>query len=141
MPRTARRRRGKESTSGYFRTIFEERPDLLQGQSNEELINRWMADHPGHTEKQLRKTKANLANLKSVLRKQARQGKGIGRGRPSAVAGMVATPSARRSPMEHLEEHIDECLTEARNLDREGLESIIKLLRRARNEVVWKMGQ
>lgn len=140
MPRTARRR-GKESTSGYFRTIFEERPELLEGKSNEELINRWMADHPTHTEKQLRKTKANLANLKSVLRKQSRQGKGIGRGRPSASSGMVATPSVRRSPMEHLEEHIDECLTEARNLDREGLESIIKLLRRARNEVVWKMGQ
>jgi len=141
MPRTAGRRRGKESTSGYFRTIFEERPELLEGKSNEELINRWMADHPNHTEKQLRKTKANLANLKSVLRKQTRQGKGIGRGRPAAVSGMAANPTVRRSPMEHLEEHIDECLTEARNLDREGLESIIKLLRRARNEVVWKMGQ
>jgi hypothetical protein len=43
--------------------------------------------------------------------------------------------------LEALEELIDDCLSLAKHLDREGLESIIKLLRRARNEVVWKMGQ
>ena len=40
-----------------------------------------------------------------------------------------------------LEEQIDECLIAARMLDPEGLESIIQHLRRARNEVVWKIGQ
>jgi hypothetical protein len=29
----------------------------------------------------------------------------------------------------------------AKHLDREGLGEVIRLLRRARNEVVWKMGQ
>jgi hypothetical protein len=29
----------------------------------------------------------------------------------------------------------------ARHMDREGLASVIGLLRRARNEVVWKLGQ
>jgi hypothetical protein len=32
-------------------------------------------------------------------------------------------------------------LTLAKNLDREGLANVIGLLRRARNEVVWKMGE
>lgn len=140
MPRVARRGRRKQNTSGYFRAIFEERPELLDGKSNEELINRWIADHPNHTEKELRKTKANLANLKSILRKQKRHGGGNGRGRPAAsTSGM--TSFSGDPTMERLEEQIDECLTEARNLDRAGLESVIKLLRRARNEVVWKMGQ
>jgi hypothetical protein len=40
-----------------------------------------------------------------------------------------------------LEESIDDCPTQAKNLDREELDSIIKLLRRARNEVVGKLGQ
>jgi hypothetical protein len=40
-----------------------------------------------------------------------------------------------------LEEHIDDCLTVAKLLDREGLGHVIRLLRQARNEVVWKLGQ
>ena len=43
--------------------------------------------------------------------------------------------------LDALEEQIDECLTLAKNLDREGLANVISLLRRARNEVVWKMGE
>jgi hypothetical protein len=31
-------------------------------------------------------------------------------------------------------------LTDAKNLDRMGLAAVIKLLRRARNEVIWKIG-
>jgi len=40
-----------------------------------------------------------------------------------------------------LEEQIDDCLALAKEMDREGLVSVIALLRRARNEVVWKMGE
>jgi hypothetical protein len=40
-----------------------------------------------------------------------------------------------------LEEQIDECLTLGKRLDREGLRGVLVLLRRARNEVVWKLGQ
>jgi hypothetical protein len=43
--------------------------------------------------------------------------------------------------LELLEEQIDDCLILAKHLDREGLDSVIKLLRRARNEVDWKVGQ
>jgi hypothetical protein len=43
--------------------------------------------------------------------------------------------------LEQLGEQIDDCLTAAKVLDREGLEHVIRLLRQARNEVVWKLGQ
>ena len=48
-------------------------------------------------------------------------------------------PANPNQGLEALEEQIDECLTMARNLDREELESVIHLLRRARNEIVWKL--
>jgi hypothetical protein len=43
--------------------------------------------------------------------------------------------------MNALEEAIDECLIMAKATDREGLAGVIDLLRRARNQVVWKMGE
>ena len=43
--------------------------------------------------------------------------------------------------LEMLEEQIDDCLTVAKNLDRTGLEEVIHHLRRARNKVVWKLGE
>src|SRR6266849_2253867 len=61
-----------ESISGYFRKIFEENPKLLKGRSNEELLKRWLADHPGQKEVP-EKVKNNLANVKSVLRKKKRK--------------------------------------------------------------------
>jgi hypothetical protein len=90
--------------------------------------------------------KANLANVKSVLRKKKRKKPGRKPGRPpGAVAAVVAVAiePARTSTkgFEQLEEQIDDCLTSARSLDREVLHNVIGLLRRARNEVVWKLGQ
>ena len=46
-----------------------------------------------------------------------------------------------KATLENLEELIDECLVSAKGLDREGLDSVIRLLRHARNSVVWKLGQ
>jgi hypothetical protein len=126
-----------ESISGYFRMVFKERPGLLHSRSNEVLLERWLKDHPGEKEVPDR-IKQNLANIKSILRKKSRKKK-VGAGATdSAVSTLKSVPS--RS-LESLEESIDECLTQAKNLDREALDSIIKLLRRARNEVVWKLGQ
>lgn len=138
----ARRGRPRKTTSGYFRTIFEEQPALLDGRSNEELINRWKTDHPRHTEKELRKVKGNLANVKSLMRRKDRvEKRGPGRppGRGSALMGNFV--GGGRASMPHLEEHIDDCLAMAKSLDRAGLEDVIKTLRHARNLVVWKMGQ
>jgi hypothetical protein len=137
MAEVKRRRRRKETTSGFFREIFDERPDLLEGKSNEELIRRWIEAHPNHTEKALKKAKANLANLKSALRRKERE-----KGKKARRAGGARTSTTRVRPtMETLEEYIDECLIMAKNLDRAGLDNVITNLRRARNEVVWKMGQ
>jgi hypothetical protein len=131
-----------DSVSGYFRKIFEENPKLLKGRSNEELLKRWRADHPGHKEVP-EKIKNNLANIKSVLRKQGRK-KGAKSAEvvlPVAAASEVAKSKHTPRGLEALEEQIDDCLGFAKRLDREGLADVIGLLRRARNGVVWKAGK
>lgn len=130
--------RNGENIRGYFRKIFAENPKLLGKRSNEEILHRWEVDHPG--QKANERVRQNLSNIKSVLRKKRRK-KRAKVAQPAVVAAVspVAKPSHRS--LESLEEHIDDCLTAARSLDREGLDSVIKLLRRARNEVVWKIGQ
>ena len=141
-----------ETISGYFRKVFQENPKLLQGRSNQELLERWLKDHPGQREVP-QKVRANLSNIKSVLRKQARK-KG---GRPKKTAegfdpagtkgagqsapGQAATNSVVPSPLEQLEEQIDECLSLAKSLDRERLGHVISMLRHARNLVVWEQGR
>src|SRR4051812_6761144 len=58
-----------ESIAGYFRKVFEEDPKLLKQRSNDALLARWLADHPGHGEVP-QKVKVGLQNIKSVLRKE-----------------------------------------------------------------------
>jgi hypothetical protein len=130
-----------ESVSGYFRKVFDENPKLLQSRSNEELLRRWLTDHPGEKEVPNR-VKNSLMNVKSILRKRGRR-RGKRREEKGQQAAGVSPAPARRlgRGLEDLEEHIDECLTVARIIDREGLEHVIRLLRQARNEVVWKLGQ
>jgi hypothetical protein len=86
------------------------------------------------------KVKANLSNVKSVLRKKARKG-----GWPKkAAAGTTVAPAANGtevSPLERLEERIDDCLSFAKSLDRRQLGHVISLLRQARNIVVWQEGK
>jgi hypothetical protein len=130
-----------ESISGFFRQVFAENPHLLDERSNEELLNRWLKAHPG--EKNMERIRQNLANIKSVMRNKRRKKRGrkakAAADQASVAVAVAAHPS--RARLEALEESIDECLTMAKNLDRHGLESIIRVLRRARNEVVWKLGQ
>ena len=130
---------GGENISGYIRRVFKENPKWIETRSNDEILARWLKDHPGETEVPER-VKKNLSNVKSLLR-QARRKKP---GRPkkeSQPAGPTAAPRSAVRGLETLEEQLDECLTLAKNLDWEGLSSVINLLRRARNEVVWKMGE
>jgi hypothetical protein len=130
-----------ESVAGYFRKVFRENPRLLKERSNEELYRRWLADHPGHDEVP-EKVKANLQNIKSVLR--ARRGKRKKASQQGAGQGPGATPMTQQAPakrppargLDQLEEQIDECLGVARGLDREGLQEVIGLLREARNVLV-----
>ncbi|HEV3262861.1 MAG TPA: hypothetical protein VG013_38860 [Gemmataceae bacterium] len=139
--KTGTNQRGnEESISGYFRKVFKENPKLLKSRSNAELLARWLTDHPD--EKTVpERVRQNLSNVKSVLRKRRRKRAATKRAAepPEALAAAPSRPASRGLNL--LEEQVDECLTSARNLDREGLANVIGLLRRARNEVVWKMGQ
>ena len=58
-------------------------------------------------------------------------------------AQTALSPQARRLPakgLQQLEEQIDEVLGLARGLDHEGLQDVIDILRRARNEAVRRGG-
>ncbi len=132
-----------ETTAGYFRKIFKENPKYLGERSNRPLLDRWLKDHPGHTE--VPKTvKANLANVKSVLRSTKRKKMAMRAGEIESVAQQrpvkVARVPSGGSELESLEHQIDECIISARILDREGLANVVDHLRLARNLVVWKLG-
>jgi len=138
---SAASRNGGESIAGYFRKIFDAQPRLLKKRSNTKLLEMWMADHPGHAEVPA-SVKNSLSNLKSVLRSKKRR-----RRRAKETAGAVAVakaapalrPTTARG-LEALEIQIDDCLSYAKDLDRDGLANVIAFLRRARNTVVWKSG-
>jgi hypothetical protein len=136
---------GAETVAGYFRCIFDESPRLLGERSNDKLLTRWLADHPGHTEVPA-KVKSNLSNIKSVLRsrkrkKAARRAEAAPLNSAAPPAPPVTKAATASRPLEALEVQIDECLILARQMDREGLQDVIGSLRRARNAVVWKLGQ
>jgi len=142
---TAAKRGGDgESIQGYFKRLLRENPKLLKGRSNAELLQRWQDDH-GSPDEIPQSVRVGLQNAKSALRSRGRKrrartaaGAQAGPEAPQAPPGAARRP---RQPLEALEEQIDDCLTAARALDPEGLEAVIHLLRRTRNEVVWKMGQ
>ena len=132
-----------ENIAGYFRKIFEENPRLLKERSNEELYQRWLADHPGHSEVPL-KVRTGLQNVKSVLRSKLGKKKGGKRAQANEQgAGQEAARGGRRvasKALESLEYQIDECLALAKAMDVETLGDVVGLLRRARNAVIVKLG-
>jgi hypothetical protein len=129
-----------ETLTGYFRRILNENPKLLKSRSNDQAISSWQADHPG--QEFTSKVRAGFMNAKSALRHKKRKRKGKQAEQPHGEAvHELPKPVNRPHGLEKLEEQIDDCLTSARLLDREGLEAVIHHLRRARNEVVWKIGQ
>jgi hypothetical protein len=127
-----------ESVAGYFRKVFRQKPKLLKVRGNEEVLKRWLADHPGHAEVP-KSVQASLSNIKSLLRNARKRGKAQGAEAGAADSAAPATP-ARLAPrdLDRLEQHIDECLALAKGLGREELQEVIQQLRRARNEVIWK---
>ena len=136
---------GGESIQGYFRQVFKESPRLLKERSNEELYRRWLADHPGHDEVPDR-VKQGLQNLKSMLRKKlGKRGRPKKAEQPEQPATPGPKPQAQPAPepnvLEQLEVLIDDTLALAKNLDRRGLDEVIRHLRTARNLVVWKGGK
>src|SRR5689334_6049997 len=92
------KKKSGESVGGYFRKVFEENPKLLDAPSNEALLQRWLQDHPDQKEVPSR-VKANLANIKSVLRKQRREGTAARPGRPAPAA---RTANSGREPWKNI---------------------------------------
>lgn len=141
----AKRKRDGSGSWSYLNKLFDEHPEWLEQRSNDLILARYREDHGLAADTPIEKAvKNNLANLKSVRRKKLRDA-----GKPRAVAAVkhtavavetVASPR-RTSKLEDLELLIDDCLTMARNLNRDGMDEIITMLRRARREVVWKMGE
>jgi hypothetical protein len=132
-----------ESIQGYFKRLLRENPAWLEGRSNAALLGRWLEDHPDQAEVS-DSVKAGLQNAKSALRskKRRRKAQQVAGAQPAlAPAGRPVGHGRRGRSPQGLEEQIDDCLNSARALDREGLANVISLLRRARNELVWKMGQ
>jgi hypothetical protein len=134
-----------ETISGYFKRIFKENRQLLGSKSNDELFRRWLADHPGNTEVP-KNVKGILFNVKSVLRKKGRKksSRPMKAEQAAPVAFAVTPPKPAKHSvkgLETLEEQIDNVLTVAKHLDREGLDEVIRMLRKARNTVVCKLGE
>jgi hypothetical protein len=128
--------RKKKSLSGYFRHVFEQRPEWLKEKSNDLIIAQYRRDQGMGPDAAVRDSvRNNLANIKSVLRKK--KGLGSYAGKKAKTIQKSASATQR---LEELESQIDDCMMTARSIDPVGLESIIALLRRARYEVVWKMG-
>src|SRR5262249_21156566 len=102
------------------------------------------ADHPGEKEVPQR-VKQNLANVKSVLRtrlkRRGRKKAEVQANGPGAPQKALAQVPAASSVLEQLEEQIDDCMALAKNLDRDGLGDVIGHLRRARNAIVWEIGE
>jgi hypothetical protein len=135
---------GEESVQGYFKRISQENPKWLKGRSNAAVLQRWLDDHPGHTEVP-GPVKAGLQNTKSIMRSRRRKRKARNAADAQAPHGGLPKPAA---VIQHgvralvaLEEQIDDCLTAAKRLDRDLLATVINHLRHARNEIVWKIGQ
>jgi hypothetical protein len=137
-----------ETTGGYFRRLFKENPAWLKGRSNDEVLSRWLTDHPGHREVP-GNIKAHLSNIKSTMRSKKRR-RVAQKAEEAQPTGSVAHPtvalSVKRKPtgttkLDELEYQIDECLILAKHMDREALHEVISHLRRARNAVVWMIGQ
>src|SRR5262249_23993453 len=117
----------------------------VKSTSNEDIFERWLKDHPGEKEVPDR-VKGILFNVKSKLRKRlgAKKGRPRKEAQPTNAVQPAEVAPIRRVPrrgLEAVEERIDDCLTLARGLDREGLEAVLDLLRRARNRVVVKQGR
>src|SRR4051794_18235907 len=103
-----------ENVSAYFRRVFHENPTLLKGRSNHEILQRWLADHPGAKEVPV-SVKYGLSNVKSVLRSKGRKRKAAKAAATTVSPAQAHPVTMARAPkktsgMEALEEHIDESL-------------------------------
>src|SRR5262245_59854344 len=129
------KKRKRSGNSAYFRNLFTENPGWLHITSNDDVVARYRADHNlGANAEVSKQVRQAMANVKSIMRKGTK-------GRKSKAASGAVAVATGRPRLDTLEDMIDDCMVMAEGIDRDGLEYVLKLLRHARNEVVWKMGQ
>jgi hypothetical protein len=131
------------SIRSYFRKLFDENPKWVHEKSNNLIVARYRQDHGLGAEDPVEKRiLSNLANLKSELRKKARQSKPGPKGpRAKVEEPAEEAVNSTEKALEALEVQIDDCMMAASALDRHGLGRVLDHLRTARNLVVWKLGK
>src|SRR5262245_52820554 len=143
----ARGKRGGDSVGGWFRELYTKQPDLLKQGTNADVIALWEKAHAG--QRMDERVKGIMANVKSQMRKKMGLGKLRGRRRRRKVAldgaaggvMVAAKPRASRLSLEDLEGAIDDCMAMAKNINRERLVTVLQHLRKARNLVVYELGE
>ncbi len=136
----ARVKRRKKSTSAYFRQVFADHPEWLKEKSNDLILAQYRMDKGLPTDARIKvNVKNNLSNIKSVIRKEKGMGAYAGR-KARALAKTNSLTGSMTQRLEDLEEQIDECMAKAMAIGAETMETVIRLLRKARREVVWKLG-
>jgi hypothetical protein len=133
----------EENVSAYFKKLFDQYPHLLKKRSNDEVYELWRRDHPGYTEIP-KKVQQGLSNVKSLKRNEKKRPGRARKPREEPANGSASRPlraaPAHSKGLEKLEEMIDECLSLARSEGREELEPVIQYLRKARKEIIVKLG-
>src|SRR5262249_54750629 len=122
---------GDESTSGYFRRILKENPRWFKAKSNQEIEARWIADHP-EDRRMPQRPRYILSNVKSSLRSKRRRKRAAiqGMGSEENSALVAASSPKLLKGLAKLEAAIDDCLAEAKKIEREALADVIALLRK-----------
>jgi|SRR4051812_26285959 hypothetical protein len=135
----ARAKAGAESKSAVFKRLFESNKEWLKVPSIDEVLKKFEAE-TGRSATD--KDRGVAANVKSRLRKQlgmrGRRGRrGRRPGRPVGSGAMaLAVAAPRISAALALEDAIEDCIYLARKMESERLADVIRLLRRARNQLV-----
>ena len=122
----------KQSKSGIMRQILLDNPTFRRKGGNAKVLERYAELSGKPISNSDRQT---LANVKSLMKRKKRR-------RKAAAAGDAA-PKVRKisgNALERLEVHIDDCLVEARAVDKVQLKKVIDHLRAARNHVVLMQG-
>jgi hypothetical protein len=135
-----KRRKSTDNVAGFFRALFEAKPALLHGKSNKVVKERWLAAHPG-VQKIPPNVLNGMANVKSLMRRAQRERKAGGKMFAQHADALAYQSRSGGKGLAALEENIDDCVALAIHLDKEGLQPVISHLRRARNLVVFKIGQ
>ena len=124
------------SMSSYWRNLFNQNPKLVKIRSNSALREQWERDHPSQRFDE--SWSQSLSNVKSMYRNKHKKGGKAKTAMNGQVSAPVATVNVPAAALERLENAVDQCLWTAHQLDSAGLDRVIKLLRAARNEIVWK---